>query len=145
MIGDVRILGRVLDQIADQVRGRPLGLSGGLLLGRTEGRTFIERALPCPNVGGPGVYAIDPKVLVNVRRSLGAGEITILGTYRGSSDGAFGSTEEEAAAGSLRLDIVADAEDCSWTLHLLESGKGEVELPAEVVRPEPRLLAACPE
>ena len=150
MIAEVRVLGRVLDQITEQIRGKPQAISGGLLLGSRMGPTVIERALPCPNVGDDGSYAIAPQVLVNVRRSLGEGAVTLLGEYRGrgswvGSVGSVGSADDEPGAGALRLEVVADAEDCSWKLHLLESGAGTIELPAEVIRPEPRLLAACPE
>lgn len=149
---EVRILGRVLDQIGEQVRERPQRIAGGLLLGRSEGGAFVERALPCPNVGGADDFAIDPQVIVNVRRSLNGGGMVVLGTYRGLPDGAgdfngrLGTVPTDATAGPFRLDVVAEMEGSNhWTLHLLERSEGATEVPVRVVRPAARRLVTCPE
>ena len=125
---------------------------GGLLIGRIDEGALIEKALPCPNLlRTEDGYAIDPQIVVNVRRSLNGAGSTILGGYRASS-GVVGwepvaTLGQEGSAdpiGPFQLEVVV-ADDA--VIHALRSLGKEAgpEVPVRIIRPSAQSLVACPE
>lgn len=153
MRGEARILERVLDQIADHVRSGRRNAMGGLLIGRIQEGAFIEKALPCPNLLRSEVgYAIDPQIVVNVRRSLNGAGSVILGGYRASSGAGgyeplatLGLAGSADPVGPYQLEVVVEADAVNHALSTLEGPATRTEVPVRIVRPVPQRLVACPE
>lgn len=125
----------------------------GLLIGTVDGkRTTVTRALRCPNVAPPEGrthrFSIDPRVVINVRRSLRGGPEAIVGFFHSHPDAAAAPSRTDLEFIHLWPEVVwlivpvqagTTGEPRGWWLD--EDGSGPREL--AVVQDAPRLLAAC--
>lgn len=130
----------------------------GLLIGRVDpDGVRVTRALPCPNVAEPSErerrFAIDPRVVLNVRRSLRGSSESIVGFFHSHPD----HTAEPSALDREHIALWpetlwmivpvaggAPAEARVWWLDQSEDAEIR-ELPVRVVTPRVPALAGCPE
>lgn len=95
----------------------------GLLIGRVDGtHVFVTRALPCPNQAPLEErhhrFSIDPRAVINVRRSLrGTGE-SIVGFYHSHTDG-------RAVPSALDLEHIRLWPETVWAIVPQTEGEGE--------------------
>ena len=90
--GEVVVAGPVRDTVRAHA-GRTLPEEAcGLLVGRVEAeRVLVTRAVPCPNQAPAGErhhrFSIDPRAVLNVRRTLRGSAESIVGFYHSHPDG----------------------------------------------------------
>ena len=87
----VTLIGRVREAALDHAAGAYPFEGCGLLIGHLEeDRVRVSRALPCPNVAEPEErthrFVIDPRAVLNVRRSLRNTKESIVGFYHSHPD-----------------------------------------------------------
>lgn len=91
-VGEVVVGGPVRDALREHA-GRAFPHEAcGLLIGAVDGeRVFITRALPCPNLAPVEErhhrFTIDPRAVINVRRSLRGTPESIVGFYHSHTNG----------------------------------------------------------
>jgi proteasome lid subunit RPN8/RPN11 len=127
----------------------------GLLIGSSEGDTVhVTRALPCPNVAPVEQrshrFEIDPRVVINVRRSLRGRAEAIVGFFHSHPDA-------EAAPSPTDLQYLTLWPETLWLIvpvsggtpgeprgwWLEETAIAPLEVPVEQLRPA--VLATCPD
>lgn len=90
--GEVVVAGPARDAVRAHA-GRTLPHEAcGLLVGRVEGgEVWVTRAVPCPNQAPEGErhhrFSIDPRAVLNVRRTLRGSAEAIVGFYHSHPDG----------------------------------------------------------
>ena len=87
----VTLVGRVREAASDHAAGTYPFEGCGLLVGHVEEeRVRVSRAVPCPNVAAPEErthrFIIDPRAVLNVRRSLRGTSESIVGFYHSHPD-----------------------------------------------------------
>lgn len=96
----VRFAERAVAAVGEHIAGSGVAVACGLLIGRRDEQgELVERTLRCFNAAPAGardtMFEIDPRVLVNVRRSLAATGGTILGVYYGGRGNGGMPTERD--------------------------------------------------
>jgi len=92
LISQVVVSGPVRDALlAHAARAYP-DESCGLLIGRIEGEeVVITRSVPCPNQAPPAErhhrFSIDPRAVINVRRTLRGSPESVIGFYHSHTNG----------------------------------------------------------
>lgn len=151
----LRIASRVRPSVAPT--GNAARISCGLLIGfRDAGSVWVERSLACVNAAPLEArsvsFEIDPRVLVNVRRSLTSTPQSIVGFYYTNPSG-------QRTLGSRDCDLLANWPDMILLLHGPENEAGEslqgwwrpsgaekpTELDIEIVKMRESSLLVCPE
>jgi|SRR5690606_40447667 len=147
---------RVADSVWQHANATHPLTACGLLIGRTTERgLWVERTLRCvnlvPSEAKVGTFEIDPRVMVNVTRSLGSSPNRIVGFYRSG-----GEPLAQPAAGDLALlEAWPDAVLVIQGERMLDGGglrawgrsggKQVMELEIAVVEPPRARLLVCPE
>jgi proteasome lid subunit RPN8/RPN11 len=154
-VTEVRIGPVAADVVKESCSGGYPLESCGLLIGTIESpRITVTRALRCPNAAPPEVrthrFSIDPRVVINVRRSLRGGSESIVGFFHSHPDAAAAPSKTDLEHIRLWPEVVwlivpvylgSPAEPRGWWLD--EEGDGPREL--AVIQEAPRLLVTCEE
>lgn len=144
----VRIPQRVFEQIERLVgEGRP-ETAGGLLIGyRTEAGYWVERILACPNSANGDAdvrYVVSGPVLANVRRTLGAGPLAVVGSFfgggRASPDSGHGGRVTDGA--EIVCHLAAGSLARAWAVG--QGGERE-EVAVEIVPTRTLPPTICPD
>jgi proteasome lid subunit RPN8/RPN11 len=151
----VRIAARVPDTISQHAAAtRPLTACGLLIGRREEGSIWIERSLRCSNeasrAAGIGGFAIDPRAIANVTRSLWNTPNGIVGFYYSGGNPLAEPSPRDRALLGTRSDAVllieGDAVLSAPRLRAWGDGGAEAEeLEIVVVEPSRASLLVCPE
>ena len=153
----LRIASRVRTAIATQSAGSPSRVGCGLLIGfREGGAAWVERSLPCVNAAPPESRAesfeIDPRVLVNVTRSLVSTPQSIVGFYYTNLSGSrtLGERDRELLElwPNTALLVHGPADSHGETLQAWwrsPDSEEASELGIEIVKMRESSLLVCPE
>ena len=154
----VALTARVRDAAADHAAGTYPYEGCGLLIGYHSGdEVRVSRLLPCPNVAPPErrshFFMIDPRVVINVRRSLRGTQEQVVGFYHSHPDA-------PAAPSATDMEYIRLWPETVWLIVPVEGGEpGEArgwwldqpederarELAVETIPVRTTAVAACPE
>lgn len=154
----VSLPARVLAAARDHAAGTYPYEGCGLLLGYpAEDGVRVSRLLPCPNVAPPErrahFFVIDPRVVINVRRSLRGTPEQVVGFYHSHPDAAAAPSSEDMEYIRLWPETVwlivpvaagEPGEARAWWLDEVEDERAR-ELGVEVIPVRTTAVTACPE